>query len=74
MVQYNAGKATQIVSEWTGSLSSALGILLAAIAKLRANELRGGSKMCEHIAELESISPYSRKQPPMSERNSFLVR
>ncbi|CAN9172704.1 unnamed protein product [Alternaria alternata] len=62
VVQYDAGKTTPSGFERTGSLNSSPQVLLAAVAKVRANELRGRSKLCEHTAKLESIAKFQRSK------------
>ncbi|KAJ4371885.1 hypothetical protein N0V86_008439 [Didymella sp. IMI 355093] len=56
VVQYDSGKTTPSGFERTGALNSPPQLLLAAVARVRANELRGQSKLREHMAKLESIS------------------
>ncbi|CAN9403213.1 unnamed protein product [Alternaria alternata] len=53
------GKTTPSGFERTGSLNSPPQILLAAVARVRANELRGRSKLPEHVAKLEGIASFS---------------
>jgi nucleoside phosphorylase len=62
VVQYDSGKATPSGFERTGSLNSPPHMLLAAVARVRANELRGRSKLCEHITKLEGISKFQRSR------------
>jgi nucleoside phosphorylase len=62
VVQYDAGKATPSGFERTGSLNSPPHILLAAIVKVRANEARSRSKLCEHIAKLEKVGKFLRSK------------
>ncbi|KAF2993765.1 hypothetical protein E8E13_001931 [Curvularia kusanoi] len=62
VVQYDAGKTTLSGFERTGSLNSPPQILLAAVARVRANELRGRSKLCEHIAKLEGVGKFQRSK------------
>ncbi|KAJ8106476.1 hypothetical protein OPT61_g9512 [Boeremia exigua] len=62
VVQYDAGKTTPSGFERTGALNSPPQMLLAAVAKVRANELRGRSKMNEHIKKLETISKFQRSK------------
>ena len=62
VVQYDMGKTTPSGFERTGSLNSPPQMLLAAIARARANELRGRSKLCEHVSKLESISRFQRSK------------
>jgi nucleoside phosphorylase len=60
VVQYDAGKLTPSGFERTGSLNSPPQILLAAAARLRANELRGRSRLLKHVSKLEHISKFQR--------------
>jgi nucleoside phosphorylase len=55
VVQYDAGKTTPSGFERRGALNSPPQVLLAAIARVCANELRGRSKLFEHIEKLESV-------------------
>jgi nucleoside phosphorylase len=43
-------------------LNSLPQILLAAVARVRANELRGRSKLSEHVAKLEGIAKFQRSK------------
>ncbi|KAF1936656.1 hypothetical protein EJ02DRAFT_515694 [Clathrospora elynae] len=60
VVQYDVGKATPSGFERTGSLNSPPHILLSAVSKVRANELRGRSKLLEHASKLERIAKFQR--------------
>jgi nucleoside phosphorylase len=62
VVQYDSGKATASGFERTGALNSPPQVLLAAVARVRANELRGRSRLCEHITKLEGISKFQRSR------------
>ncbi|KAI4940761.1 hypothetical protein J4E91_011248, partial [Alternaria rosae] len=62
VVQYDSGKATASGFERTGALNSPPQVLLAAVAKVQANELRGRSKLCEHITRLEGIAKFQRSR------------
>ena len=62
VVQYDMGKTTPSGFERTGSLNSPPQMLLAAVARVRANELRGRSKLSEHIAKLEGIARFRRNK------------
>ncbi|RAR09054.1 kinesin light chain 2 [Stemphylium lycopersici] len=62
VVQYDSGKATTSGFERTGALNSPPQVLLAAVAKVRANELRGRSKLYEHMARLEGIAKFQRSR------------
>jgi hypothetical protein len=56
------GKTTPSGFERTGSLNAPPQILLAAVARVRANELRGRSKLSEHVAKLEGIAKFRRSK------------
>jgi nucleoside phosphorylase len=60
VVQYDFGKATLSGFERTGSLNSPPQILLAAVARVQANEFRGRSKISDHIAKLDHIPKFRR--------------
>ena len=60
VVQYDVVKTTPSGFERTGSLNSPPHILLSAVAKMRANELRGRSKLLEHASKLERIAKFQR--------------
>ncbi|KAL1597680.1 hypothetical protein SLS59_007378 [Nothophoma quercina] len=62
VVQYDMGNTTPSGFERTGSLNSPPQVLLGAVAKVRANELRGRSKLCEHIAKLETVNKFQRNK------------
>jgi nucleoside phosphorylase len=62
VVQYDAGKATLSGFERTGMLNSPPQVLLAAVARVRANKLRGRSKLHEHVSKLERISQFERSK------------
>lgn len=60
VIQYDLGKATPSGFERTGLLNPPPQILLAAVARMRANELRGRSKFSEHVSKLERIPKFRR--------------
>jgi nucleoside phosphorylase len=60
VVQYDVGKATPNKFERTGSLNSPPHVLLSAVAKVRANELRGRSQLSTYTAKLERIAKFQR--------------
>jgi nucleoside phosphorylase len=62
VVQYDMGKTTPSGFERTGSLNAPPQILLAAVARVRANQLRGRSKLSEHVAKLEGIAKFRRSK------------
>jgi nucleoside phosphorylase len=60
VVQYDSGKATPDGFERTGSLNSPPQILLNAVAKVRANELRGRSQIPVYVSKLERNTEFQR--------------
>jgi nucleoside phosphorylase len=60
VVQYDTGKITPSGFERIGALDSPPQILLAAINRVLAKEIRGQSKLYENIAKLESLSKFQR--------------
>jgi nucleoside phosphorylase len=60
VVQYDFGKMTPSGFKRTGSLNSPPQVLLAAVAQVRANELRGRSRLSKHIAKLNHILKFRR--------------
>ena len=60
VIQYDLGKTTLSGFERTGSLNSPPQILLAAVAQVRANELRGRSRLSQHISKLDRIPKFQR--------------
>jgi nucleoside phosphorylase len=60
VVQYDFGRATPSGFERMGSLNSPPDILLSAVTKVRANKLRGRSKLLEHTSKLERIAEFQR--------------
>jgi nucleoside phosphorylase len=58
VVQYDSGKATPSGFARTGSLNSPPQILLSAVAKVRANELRGRSQLPTYVSNLEQIMKF----------------
>jgi nucleoside phosphorylase len=60
VVQYDMGKTTASGFKRTGALNSSPTILLAAVAKVRAIELRGRSTLLEHVSKLEHIAKFQR--------------
>jgi nucleoside phosphorylase len=60
VVQYDLGKATPSGFERTGSLNSPPQMLLGAVARVRANELRGRSKLSKHVSKLDRIPKFQR--------------
>ncbi|KAH8724299.1 hypothetical protein GQ44DRAFT_750330 [Phaeosphaeriaceae sp. PMI808] len=62
VVQYDAGKATPSGFERTGSLNSPPQILLGAVTRVRANELRGKSNLSTHISKLDRIPQFRRNK------------
>jgi len=62
VVQYDMGKTTLRGFERTGSLNSPPRILLAAVTQVKANKVRGRSKLLEHVAKLEGIAEFQRSK------------
>ena len=62
VVQYDFGKMTPSGLDRTGSLNIPPQILLSAVAKMRANELQGKSKVCENIDKLGRIPRFRRSK------------
>lgn len=60
VVQYDFGKARPSNFDRTGFLNSPPSILLSAVAKMRANHLRGRGKLSEHLSKLSHLSEFSR--------------
>jgi nucleoside phosphorylase len=60
VVQYDVGKTTPSGFERTGSLNSPPQVLLSAVAKVRANELRRRSQLSTHVSKLERIAKFQR--------------
>jgi nucleoside phosphorylase len=61
VVQYDFGKAIPSGFERTGFLNAPPTILLNAIAKLKANHMRGRSRVLEYISMLDSLPTFARK-------------
>lgn len=62
VVQYDFGKMTPSGFGRTGALNAPPSTLLSAVAKVRANEIRGRAKMPEYIARLGRISKFHRSE------------
>jgi len=60
VVQYDLGKSTPSGFVRTGSLNFPPQILLDAVTKVKANELRGRSKLFEHLSKLSRIPKFQR--------------
>jgi len=60
VVQYDSGKTTLSGFERTGSLNSPPHVLLSAVAKVHANELRGKSQLSTYASKLERIAKFQR--------------
>jgi nucleoside phosphorylase len=60
VVQYDSGKATPSGFKRTGSLNSPPDVLLTAVNKVRANKVRGKSKLSEYASKLEHIPEFQR--------------
>jgi nucleoside phosphorylase len=61
VIQYDFGKATPSGFERTGFLNSLPKILLGAVSKLRANQLRQKTKLVEHISKLRRLTQFTRE-------------
>jgi nucleoside phosphorylase len=62
VLHYDLGKATSSGFERTGSLNSPPPILLAAVARVQAKELRGRSRLSEHVSKLDRIPKFQRDE------------
>lgn len=62
VVQYDAGKATRTGFERTGSLNSPPQVLLSAVTKVRSMELRGRSKLLDHLHKITQIPRFQRSR------------
>ena len=60
VVQYDFGKATQDGFKRTGFLNTPPTILLNAVTNLRANHIRGRSRLLEYASKLDKLSTFSR--------------
>ncbi|KAF2119060.1 nucleoside phosphorylase domain-containing protein [Lophiotrema nucula] len=60
VVQYDTGKTAPGGLERTGSLNSPPQMLLGAVARMRANEVRGKSGFPEHVSKLERLAVFQR--------------
>jgi nucleoside phosphorylase len=61
VIQYDFGKATPSGFQRTGFLNSPPMILLGAVAKLRANQLRRRTELMEHIFKLGHLPEFNRE-------------
>jgi nucleoside phosphorylase len=61
VVQYDLGKATPSGFERTGALSKPPTVLLNAVAKLQANQLRGRGMLLEYLSKLNRLPDFSRE-------------
>ncbi|KAH7381534.1 nucleoside phosphorylase domain-containing protein [Pyrenochaeta sp. MPI-SDFR-AT-0127] len=62
VVQYDLGKSTPSGFERTGSLNSPPQTLLQAVAKVRAKDLRGKSRLPEYISKLDHMATFQRQR------------
>jgi nucleoside phosphorylase len=62
VVQYDFGKANPTGFERTGSLNSPPQILLGAVAKVRANELRGKSRLSMYLSKFDCLPQFQRSK------------
>ncbi|XTI91144.1 hypothetical protein V2W45_1470984 [Cenococcum geophilum] len=61
VVQYNFGKATPSGFKQIGFLNTPPIILLSAVAKLRANNFRGRSRLLKYASKLNSLPKFIRE-------------
>ena len=61
VVQYDFGKATPSGFERTGFLNTPPTILLSAVAKLRADDFRGRSRLSKYASKLDSLPKFARE-------------
>jgi nucleoside phosphorylase len=61
VIQYDFGKSTTSGFQHTGFLNSPPIFLLGAVNKLRANQLRGRTKLQEHVSKLGRLPQFTRK-------------
>jgi nucleoside phosphorylase len=61
VVRYDSGKATASGFERTGSLNSPPSVLLNAVAKVLAMQMRGKSRLLEYLSKLDSIPNFTRE-------------
>jgi nucleoside phosphorylase len=61
VVQYDFGKATPSGFEQTGFLNTPPIILLNAVANIKANHLRGRSRLSEYVSKLNGLLTFARK-------------
>jgi nucleoside phosphorylase len=59
VVQYDIGKATPSGFERTGFLNTPPTLLLNAVAKLRANHLRGRNRLLEYVSKLNRLPMFT---------------
>ena len=60
-MQYDFGKVTLSGFEQTGFLNTSPMILFNAVAKLRANQVRGKSRVIEYASKLNSLPTFTRE-------------
>ena len=61
VVQYDFGKATPSGFERTGFLNTPPTILLNGLSNLRANHMRGKSRLLEYVSKLDSLPAFARE-------------
>jgi nucleoside phosphorylase len=61
VVQYDSGKATPSGFERTGSLNAPPQILLSAVAKVQANQLRNRSKVSTYLQRFSHLPDFQRE-------------
>jgi nucleoside phosphorylase len=61
VVQYDSGKATPSGLERTGALNAPPTVLLNAVAKVRAKQMRGKGRLLEYLSRLDSLPDFTRE-------------
>ncbi|CAN9191666.1 unnamed protein product [Alternaria alternata] len=61
VVQYDSGKATPSGFERTGALNTPPTVLLNAVAKVRAKQMRGKGTLLEYLSKLGSLPAFTRE-------------
>ena len=61
VVQYDSGKATPSGFERSGALNTPPTVLLNAVAKVRAEQMRGKDRLLEYLSKLDSLLDFTRE-------------
>ncbi|KAF2819663.1 purine and uridine phosphorylase [Ophiobolus disseminans] len=61
VVRYDSGKATASGFERTGALNTPPTVLLNAVGKVRAKQMRVKGRLLEYLSKLDSLPDFSRK-------------